>query len=149
MPPFTPIRTSGLPSLLVSPMASPRAENSRLNTAPAWGLMFRKVRSFCWNRSSGSRYRTWDDRSETLSSGWPFARITWQANGVKRSKLKTAGGSYLSAHDPRDILGLGEASHVEWVEVRWPAPSTRVEKFSGLKPNRYSTIVEGEGERAG
>ena len=75
------------------------------------------------------------------------AKITWQAGGVKRSKLKTAGGSYLSAHDPRDILGLGATGHVEWVEVRWPAPSTRVERFSGLKPDRYTTLVEGEGER--
>ena len=74
------------------------------------------------------------------------AKITWQAGGVKRSRLKTAGGSYLSAHDPRDVLGCGSRP-LEWVEVRWPAPSTRVERFSGLKPDRYSTVVEGEGER--
>jgi hypothetical protein len=73
------------------------------------------------------------------------AKITWQAGGVKRSRFKTAGGSYLSAHDPREILGLGPAGSVEWVEVRWPAPSTRVDRFSGLKPNRYETLVEGEG----
>jgi len=69
-----------------------------------------------------------------------------RAAGVREDRLiHISGGA--SAQDPRDILGLGAASHVEWVEVRWPAPSTRVEKFSGLKPNRYSTIVEGEGER--
>ena len=75
------------------------------------------------------------------------AKITWEAGGVKRSRLKTAGGSYLSAHDPREILGLGTAERVDWVEVRWPAPSERVERFSGLKPDRYSTLVEGEGKR--
>ncbi|HST50451.1 MAG TPA: VCBS repeat-containing protein, partial [Pyrinomonadaceae bacterium] len=33
------------------------------------------------------------------------AVITWTAGGVKRSRLKTAGGSYLASHDPREILG--------------------------------------------
>ncbi len=32
------------------------------------------------------------------------ARITWSFNGVKRSRLKTNGGSYLSSHDPREVL---------------------------------------------
>jgi len=75
------------------------------------------------------------------------ARITWLADGVKRSRLKTAGGSYLSAHDPREILGLGPAGRAEWVEVRWPAPSERSERYSGLPADRYSTLVEGEGEQ--
>ena len=73
------------------------------------------------------------------------AKITWQVDGVTRSKLKTAGGSYLSAHDPREILGLGGATKVAWVEVRWPAPSERTERYTGLPPDRYSMLVEGEG----
>ena len=77
------------------------------------------------------------------------AMITWQAGGVKRSRLKTAGGSYLSAHDPREILGLGPVGKADWVEVRWPAPSGRVERYSGLPSDRYSTLTEGEGERVG
>lgn len=75
------------------------------------------------------------------------ARISWQAGGVKRSRLKTAGGSYLSAHDPREILGLGPARRADWVEVRWPAPSDRTERFSSPGTDRYSTLTEGEGER--
>ncbi len=35
------------------------------------------------------------------------AIITWEAGGVKRTRMKTSGGSYLSSHDPREILGLG------------------------------------------
>ena len=71
------------------------------------------------------------------------------AGGVKQSRLKSAGGSYLSAHDPREILGLGTARHAEWVEVRWPAPSTRVERFSTLAHDAYTTLVEGSGTHAG
>jgi hypothetical protein len=74
------------------------------------------------------------------------ARILWQAGAVKGQRLKTGGGSYLSAHDPREILGLGKAQRVDWVEIRWPRPSTRVERFHGLQPGRYQTLVEGEGE---
>jgi hypothetical protein len=75
------------------------------------------------------------------------AQVTWEAGGVKRSRFKTAGGSYLSAHDPREILGLGTARRVEWVEVRWPAPSGLVERYPGLEPDRYWTLVEGAGKR--
>jgi len=75
------------------------------------------------------------------------AKLTWQAGGMTRSRLKTAGGSYLSAHDPREILGLGVAERVDWVEVRWPAPSQRVERYPNLKPDCYSTLVEEKGER--
>lgn len=74
------------------------------------------------------------------------ARISWEAGTMKGERLKTGGGSYLSAHDPREILGLGKAQNVDWVEVHWPRPSTRVERFRGLKSGRYVTLVEGEGE---
>jgi hypothetical protein len=42
------------------------------------------------------------------------ARISWAAGGVKRSRLKTGGGSYLSSHDPREVLGLGANARAEW-----------------------------------
>lgn len=63
--------------------------------------------------------------------------ITWSAGGVKRSKLKTAGGSYLSAHDPREILGLGPAKKADWIEVKWPAPVKRVDRFENVVAGRY------------
>jgi hypothetical protein len=73
------------------------------------------------------------------------ARLTWSAGGVKKSRLKNNGGSYLSSHDPREVLGLGAATKLDWLEVRWPAPSTRVERFAGLPIDKYTTVVEGSG----
>ena len=73
------------------------------------------------------------------------ATITWSAGGTTRSRVKNAGGSYMSAHDPRDVLGLAEATGVDWVEVRWPAPSRRRERFHRLPSDRYTTVVEGTG----
>ncbi len=76
------------------------------------------------------------------------ARIIWQAGDLKRSKLKTAGGSYLASHDPREVLGIGSRPKIDRLEIRWPQPSGRVEVFTELPIDRYITIVEGEGIKA-
>ena len=73
------------------------------------------------------------------------AIIKWSVNGVVRSRLKTAGGSFMSSSDPREILGLGAASRLDWVEIRWPKPSTRVDRFVAVPINRYLTVIEGKG----
>jgi hypothetical protein len=69
--------------------------------------------------------------------------ITWSAAGRKRSRLKTAGGSYLSAHDPRELLGLGRASRLDWLEVRWPAPTARIDRFENVAADRYYILRPG------
>jgi hypothetical protein len=71
------------------------------------------------------------------------ALITWQAGGVKRSRLKTGGGSYLASHDPREVLGLGSATKLDGLEIRWP--SGKVDKLSNLPLNTYVKVIEGEG----
>jgi enediyne biosynthesis protein E4 len=74
------------------------------------------------------------------------ARITWTAGGVTRSRLKTSGGSYLASHDPRELLGVGKATKIDSVEIRWP--SGRVDKLTNVAPNRYVKVVEGGGAGA-
>ncbi len=71
------------------------------------------------------------------------ALITWSAGGLTRSRLKTAGGSYLSAHDPRELIGLGAAAQLDWLEVRWPAPAGKVDRFEKLAAGRYYSLVPG------
>jgi hypothetical protein len=70
------------------------------------------------------------------------ARIAWSAGGVRRARLKNAGGSYLSSHDPREILGLGSANKVDWLEIHWPAPSKQVDRYTDLPADRYMEIKE-------
>jgi hypothetical protein len=74
------------------------------------------------------------------------ARLTWSVNGTVRRKLRNAGGSYLSSHDPRDVIGLGTATRLDYLEVAWPRPSQRKERFENLPIDRYLTIVEGRGK---
>jgi enediyne biosynthesis protein E4 len=76
------------------------------------------------------------------------ARLTWTAKGVTRSRMKNGGGSYLSAHDPREVLGIGTAAKIESLEVKWPQPSGVKERFTDLPVDRYITIVEGKGIKA-
>jgi hypothetical protein len=73
------------------------------------------------------------------------ARPRWSAGGTERSRLKNGGGSYLSSHDPRAVLGLGKATSLEWLEIKWPRPSGRVERFTNVPVDRYVTITEGRG----
>ncbi len=73
------------------------------------------------------------------------ARITWQSGDLKRTFLKTGGGSYLASHDPRVVLGIGKRTKIDRLEIRWPAPSGKVEILTGLPVDRYITVVEGEG----
>jgi hypothetical protein len=74
------------------------------------------------------------------------ARVTYQAGDLKRSRTKIGGGSFLSSHDPRLILGLGSRTKLDSLQVQWPQPGGGVEHFAGLPTDRYITIVEGTGK---
>ncbi len=76
------------------------------------------------------------------------AKIIYQAGSLKRQITKVGGGSYLSAHDPRIVLGLGREAKIDWLEVHWPGPSTTVDRFTSLPIDRYTTIVEGQSATA-
>jgi len=71
------------------------------------------------------------------------ARITWSSGGTRRSRLKISGGSYLSAHDPRELIGLGKASKLDWLEVRWPEPQPRFDRFENVAAGRYYSLRPG------
>jgi len=74
------------------------------------------------------------------------AVVTYQSGDLKRSRMKVAGGSYMSYHDPRMVLGIGQRAKIDWIEVKWPQPSGVTERFTDLPIDRYITIVEGKGK---
>ena len=79
-------------------------------------------------------------RSNAKAAG---AEINWSAGGTQRSRYRASGGSYLSSHDPRELLGLGSASSADWVEVRWP--SGTVSRLESVRAGSYVTVREGDG----
>jgi hypothetical protein len=74
------------------------------------------------------------------------AKVSYCSGDFQRHKFKVGGGSYLSSHDPRMVLGLGQRTKLDWLEVKWPDPSGKTERFTDLPIDRYITIVEGEGK---
>jgi len=72
------------------------------------------------------------------------AVVTYQAGEVKRKRMKVGGGSYLSSHDPRMVLGLGKNAKLDWLEIQWPQPSGLVQRFTDLPIDRYITIRENQ-----
>jgi len=70
------------------------------------------------------------------------AIVTYQASDLKRSRMKVGGGSYLSSHDPRMVLGIGQRTKIDWIEIKWPQPSGLVQRFTDLPLDRYITIHE-------
>jgi hypothetical protein len=52
-------------------------------------------------------------------------------------------GSYASANDPRVLVGLGAAAGVTRVRIAWPGG--RTEEWTGVAPDRWTTLEEGSG----
>ncbi|MBN9122239.1 MAG: CRTAC1 family protein [Planctomycetes bacterium] len=69
------------------------------------------------------------------------AKVTLHVGGRKLVRHKEGGGSYLAAHDPRLLVGLGPARQADRVEVRWP--SGLVEQFGPLEAGRGYRLTEG------
>ena len=97
-------------------------------------------------RNDGGNRNNWIGLELVATKSNPAAVgavLTWQAGGIKRTRLKTGGGSYLSSHDPREILGLGRATKIDFLEIRWP--SGTVDKLTGVPLNAYLRVQEGVG----
>ena len=72
------------------------------------------------------------------------ARVTVMAAGRRYVQEVRSGGSYLSSSDMRLHFGLGSATSIDYVEVRWP--SGRDERFKLPAIDRIVTLTEGMGQ---
>jgi len=70
------------------------------------------------------------------------ANVRLRAGGITHTAQVKGGGSYCSHSDRRIHFGLGSASKVDSVEVKWP--SGRTDSFSGLSMNREYLVTEGQ-----
>ena len=52
-------------------------------------------------------------------------------------------GAYASSNDPRVLFGLGDSPEVSKVRAYWL--SGRVEEWTGLAADKYTTLREGSG----
>ena len=71
------------------------------------------------------------------------ARVTLVTRGHRQIQEVTSGGSYLSQNDLRVHFGLGSATKVDRIEVRWP--SGAVDKIENVSADRFLTVEEERG----
>jgi hypothetical protein len=62
------------------------------------------------------------------------ARVTIEANGKRQLAEMAGGGSYYSQHELALYFGLGDATQIERVEVKWP--SGKIQVFRNVAANR-------------
>lgn len=75
------------------------------------------------------------------------AAVFVTANGVRQRGDVLSGGSFISNNDQRVHFGLGKATHIEKVEVRWPGG--RLEPYLLAGVDQIFTITEGHGSVLG
>jgi len=71
------------------------------------------------------------------------ARISIVAGGRRQIDEVRSGGSYISQSDLRVHFGLGQATRIDQLEVRWPSGAT--EKLQNLPADKFLTLQEGRG----
>jgi hypothetical protein len=71
------------------------------------------------------------------------ARLKIVAGGMTQTDEIHSGGSYLSQNDLRVHFGLGKATQVDRLEIRWP--SGRVETLKNIPEDNFYFILEGHG----
>ncbi len=54
-----------------------------------------------------------------------------------------SGGSYLSQSDLRVHFGLGKATHIDSVQIRWPSGKT--DDVNDIAADRFYAVLEGSG----
>ena len=110
---------------------------SNMNAPPS--LLVNQARS----SNHWVEFRTIGTRSNRDGIG---ARITVKAGSRNFVDEVRSGSSYISNNDMRVHFGLGAATKIEWVQVRWP--SGLVERFEGLPVDAIHTLKEGSGTEA-
>jgi hypothetical protein len=71
------------------------------------------------------------------------ARLKIVAGGMTQTEEIHSGGSYLSQSDQRVHFGLGKATRINSLEIRWP--SGKVEIIKDLEADKFYSVLEGEG----
>ena len=112
----------------------------------------------CWSGTTAGRVRLLVNRVESTHR-WLGLRLVGGAeaprdmlgarvevatsDGTTLWRRARADGSYGSANDPRVHVGLGDATEVSRIRVYWPGG--RVEEWTDVPLDRWTTLTEGSG----
>jgi len=79
-------------------------------------------------------------KSNRLAIG---ARIKITADGMTQTEQIRSGGSYLSQSDLRVHFGLGAATKIDSVEIRWPSGAR--DTITNLAADKFYSVLEQKG----
>jgi hypothetical protein len=123
-------------SAIVSNMnAPPSLLVNQIHSANHW-VAFRLIGTFAASSSRATK-------SNRDAIG---ARVRMKAGARTFIDEVRSGSSFISNNDMRVHFGLGSATKIDWVELRWP--SGLLEKFEGLPIDAIHTLKEGSGTPA-
>ncbi|HXA52175.1 MAG TPA: ASPIC/UnbV domain-containing protein [Candidatus Acidoferrum sp.] len=74
------------------------------------------------------------------------ARLTYRIGNVKRIRETRSGGGFNSSSSVGPTLGLGQATQVDELTIRWP--SGMIQTLHNIPANRRIKVVEKAGETA-
>jgi len=145
----------------VSAQAGPELERLEVSRGVMVGDVDQDGRNDLLMTNNGGPARLFHNRSRS-DHGWLGLRLLTASgrdalgatvevvlsDGRTLWRRAASDGSYLSASDPRILVGLGGAKGVSEVRVRWPHDRERVETWTGLAPGRYHRLVAGQGRRS-
>jgi hypothetical protein len=83
--------------------------------------------------------------SKSNRNGLGARIVVTDAAGRKRGFDVSTAGSYLSSNDPRVLIGLGTATSVRAVEIRWPGNRSQVIEAPAI--DQYHVVAERSAER--
>ena len=97
------------------------------------------------NESAGGHWATFRLVGSKSNRDAVGAKLFVTAGGRRQVVEIRSGGSYESHNDLRAHVGLGNASRIERIEIRWPNGATEV--VNGLAVDRFYVAREGQGIR--
>jgi hypothetical protein len=96
------------------------------------------------NRGIAGRHWVSFDLAGTKSNRSAIgARVKVVAGGMTQTDEIHSGGSYLSQNDMRLHFGLGAATKIDRIEIRWP--SGTIDTLTNLPADHFYSVLEGAG----
>lgn len=97
-------------------------------------------------KNEGDKNNHWITLELGARTGNPLsigARIKVTTGKIVQTEEIRSGGSYLSQNDLRVHFGLGKATEIDEIEIRWN--SGKIEKIKDVAADKFYAILEGEG----
>jgi len=97
-------------------------------------------------RNEGDKTNHWITFEFVATKGNPLAigtRVKVTTGKIVQSEEIRSGGSYLSQNDLRVHFGLGSATKIDSIEIRWP--TGKVETLRDIAADKFYAVLEGSG----